>query len=78
MQLGYTIPSRTLSRFGIDRLRIYVQATNLFTITKYNGIDPELQTPPNNNQITSSIGYGIDQGNYPHTPGYLIGINLNF
>jgi TonB-linked SusC/RagA family outer membrane protein len=79
MQIGYTIPSSTLKRFGIDRLRVYVQAANLFTITQYGGLDPELQTPPDSNgNITNTTGYGIDQGNYPHTPSYLFGINLNF
>jgi TonB-linked SusC/RagA family outer membrane protein len=79
MQIGYTFPSSKLSRIGIDRLRIYVQGTNLFTLTNYNGLDPELQTPPDSNgNITNITGYGLDQGNYPHTPGYLVGINLNF
>jgi TonB-dependent starch-binding outer membrane protein SusC len=42
-------------------------------------LDPELQTPPDSNgNINNSTGYGIDQGNYPHTPTYLFGINLNF
>ena len=82
MQLGYVLPSSVLSRFGIERLRIYIQATNLFTITKYKGLDPELQSTSSNNGGTindiSSAGFGIDQGNYPHTAGYLIGVNLNF
>ncbi|HUS02969.1 MAG TPA: TonB-dependent receptor [Chitinophagaceae bacterium] len=74
MQIGYTVPSNVLSRVGIERLRIYVQAVNLFTITKYNGLDPELQS----NDINNTIGFGIDQGNFPHTRGYLVGVNLNF
>jgi TonB-linked SusC/RagA family outer membrane protein len=74
MQLGYVVPAKALSRFGIDRLRIYVQATNLFTVTKYKGLDPELQS----SDINSNTGFGIDQGNYPHTRGYLVGVNLNF
>ncbi|TKK67030.1 TonB-dependent receptor [Ilyomonas limi] len=76
MQIGYTLPASTLSRFGVDRLRIYVQSANLFTITKYQGLDPELQSvDPNGN---SSNGFGTDQGNYPHTPSFLVGVNLNF
>ena len=74
MQLGYTLPANMLTKFGIDRLRIYVQSANMFTITKYNGLDPELQS----SDINATVGYGIDQGNYPHTPSYLIGVNLNF
>ena len=79
MQLGYTLPNKLLSKYGVDRVRIYVQGTNLFTITKYDGLDPELESQPNSNgQIVTTYQYGIDQGNYPHTPGYLVGINLNF
>lgn len=74
MQLGYTLPTSLLSRFGVERLRIYVQSANMFTITKYNGTDPELQS----SNIGATVGYGIDQGNYPHTPAYLVGVNLNF
>ncbi len=74
MQLGYTLPASLLSRLSIDRLRIYVQAANLFTITKYEGLDPELQS----SDINNTVGFGIDQGNYPHTPAFLFGINLNF
>jgi hypothetical protein len=53
----------------------------MFTITKYKGLDPELQSDNNNNggsQYGYYLGYGIDQGNYPHTPAYLFGVNLNF
>jgi len=79
MQLGYTLPTKMLAKVGIDRCRIYIQATNLFTITKYEGLDPELASQPNSNQqIVNTFEYGIDQGNYPHTPAFLFGININF
>lgn len=74
IQIGYTIPGRTTSRIGIDHIRIYVQAADLFTITKYDGLDPELQS----SDLNRNIGFGIDQGNYPHTPAYLIGLNISF
>ncbi len=74
MQIGYVFPTNLLSKIGIDRLRIYAQGTNLFTITKYTGLDPELQS----SDIGNTVGFGIDNGNYPHTPGILFGINLNF
>lgn len=69
--IGYTLPGRTLSRFGIDRMRVYVQAANLFTITKYTGLDPELQG--------DNRSFGIDYGNYPNNQkNYNIGVNLSF
>ena len=79
MQIGYTLPNSLLSKYGIERFRIYVQATNLFTITKYKGLDPELESQADSNgNIFRTFEYGIDQGNYPHTPGYLVGLNINF
>ena len=74
MQIGYTLPASVLSRIGIERLRIYIQSSNMFTITKYDGTDPELQS----SNIGQTVGFGIDQGNYPHTPTFLVGLNLNF
>jgi hypothetical protein len=68
-----------LTKYGIERLRIYVQAVNLFTITKYEGLDPELQSQPNSSgQIVNTFEFGIDQGSYPHSPSFLFGINLSF
>jgi TonB-dependent starch-binding outer membrane protein SusC len=79
IQVGYTLPSKVLSRYGIERLRVYVQSTNLFTVTKYKGLDPELPSQPDSNgRIVNTLEYGVDQGSYPHTPAYLFGINLNF
>jgi TonB-dependent starch-binding outer membrane protein SusC len=75
MQLGYTLPSSLLSRFGIERFRIYVQSANMFTITKYEGLDPELSSPDQNARTPL---FGMDQGNYPKTPSYLFGVNVNF
>lgn len=73
--IGYTLPSATLKRFGIDRLRIYGQAVNLFTVTKYTGLDPELT----GSNLGDNSNFGIDFGNYPaNQKGYNIGINLSF
>lgn len=74
MQLGYTFAPDLIKRIGVDKFRIYVQAANLFTITKYKGLDPELQS----SDINNTVGFGIDQGNYPHTRAFLVGVNLNF
>ena len=70
----YAKTSKALSRLRIERFRIYVQAADIFTITDYSGLDPELQSF----DINRSAGFGIDQGNFPHTPSYLVGVNVNF
>jgi hypothetical protein len=70
LQLGYTIPESVLSKVNIRSCRIYLQAVNLFTITKYSGLDPELGG--------DDRAFGSDTGNYPLVKQLLIGLNLNF
>lgn len=75
LNIGYTIPSKVLDRFKIEHFRVYVQASNLFTVTKYSGLDPELQTSDLNN----NTNFGIDFGNYPSNQKfYSVGVNLTF
>ncbi|MBY0434014.1 MAG: TonB-dependent receptor [Cyclobacteriaceae bacterium] len=75
IQIGYTLPQAKLSKVGIDRLRIYLQGANLFTITNYSGLDPELGSSSANNAATAR---GIDYGNYPIVKQFIIGANLTF
>jgi TonB-linked SusC/RagA family outer membrane protein len=65
IQLGYTIPKHITQKWDIDRCRLYVSASNLFTLTAYTGYDPE-------------IGSGVDYGNYPQARTLMLGINLDF
>lgn len=68
IQLGYTFtPESNASK--IKKLRLYVSASNLFTLTKYRGYDP---TASNG----SPIGGGIDQGFYPNPKTFLFGLNV--
>ena len=71
VQLGYTIAGDTAEKWGIDKLRFYVSASNLFTLTEYTGYDP---TTSNG----APIGGGIDYGFYPNPRTYLVGMNLKF
>lgn len=71
LQLGYRFPSNMLEPIGINRLRVYVQATNLFTITNYSGLDPGVGG-------AADTTFGIDQGNVPVTRGFNVGVNLGF
>jgi TonB-linked SusC/RagA family outer membrane protein len=82
IMVGYTLPEKILGRTGIQKVRIYVKATDLFTITPYSGIDPtdvgyNIQNNDAENGGTST-GFGIDSGSYPTMRKYLVGINLNF
>lgn len=70
IQIGYTIPSVLLNNVGIHHMRVYAQAANLFTISKYSGIDPEI-----GGDVTE---FGVDKGTYPSQLEVLIGLNLTF
>ena len=73
VQLGYTLPNRLTSKIFVSRFRIYVQAENLFTLTRYSGCDPE---------VTGGNGFGtelgIDRGVYPQNRTFTFGLNLTF
>ena len=70
LTLGYTLPASVTNKIKIDRLRFYVQGTNLFTATKYTGLDPEI--------IGGDDSFGVDEGIFPTPKQILIGVNLNF
>ncbi|MES1216088.1 MAG: TonB-dependent receptor [Bacteroidota bacterium] len=76
MQIGYNFTSGVLKRVGMDRARLYVQAANLFTITKYSGLDPELTT--NGSTTSSASSFGVDYGNYPPAKTFNVGVNIAF
>ena len=71
LQLGYSFSDSVLEKLQFDKLRFYVRASNLFTLTKYRGFDP---TTSNG----SPIGGGIDQGFYPNPRTFFFGMNVNF
>lgn len=73
INLGYTFGSNTLRSLRVSALRLYVGAQNLFTITKYSGLDPEVSTFSDTN--TSP---GTDFLTFPQARVYTFGLNLTF
>lgn len=74
LQIGYTFKT---DNWNIDRLRLYVSVTNLFTITSYSGFDPEM-TVSANSSGEGDRASGIDWGTYPASRTYTFGVNLTF
>lgn len=74
IQIGYTFPDRWMSKAKISKLRVYVGAQNLFTITQYGGLDPELA----GNDNDDPTNYGIDRSHYPQPRTFMAGLNLAF
>jgi len=73
LQIGYNFPTERLFKDRIKNLRAYISATNLFTLTKYTGLDPEVS------QFSSTFtAPGVDMGIYPVPRQYLVGLSVTF
>jgi TonB-linked SusC/RagA family outer membrane protein len=69
LTLGYTFDNPALRNLHFDRIRVYAQVLNLFTVTKYDGQDPEV--------LGSNTLFGIDGGAYPNNQKqYTFGVNI--
>ncbi|NND32010.1 MAG: SusC/RagA family TonB-linked outer membrane protein [Saprospiraceae bacterium] len=73
LQLGYHIPQTVLEPIGISSARIYLGGQNVFVLTKFTGIDPEVGLDENN-----SAAAGIYQDLYPQVRNWSFGINVGF
>lgn len=71
--IGYTFPSDMSKKISLTKVRIYVSSQNLFTITSYKGLDPEIGT-----QGGFGSQSGIDNGTYPSSRFYTVGLNVTF
>jgi TonB-linked SusC/RagA family outer membrane protein len=69
--LGYDL-AKLINKKFLGQARIYVQGQNLFTFTKYNGMDPEI------GYGTEGWVSGVDLGYYPRPKSLLVGMNLKF
>lgn len=71
--LSYNINNHKIRKVGISRLQPYFTAQNLFTITKYIGMDPEVNQWGGSNSVQ-----GIDWGTYPQARSFVFGLNVEF
>ena len=71
LTIGYTFPKRWLWKLKVDKLRVYVSGSNLFTLTGYTGYDPEVN-------VQKGLTPGVDYNVTPRSRTYTVGINLNF
>ncbi len=70
LKLSYTLPENIIKKIGASNLDVYGQVENVFTLTKYKGLDPEL--------LPGEFGARIDNGSYPRPRTFTIGLNLQF
>ena len=78
LTLGYDF-KKLISWKGLSKLRLYFQVQNLFTLTKYDGMDPEIGSfnGTDGNSSDSWVS-GVDMGYYPHPRTFIVGLNLAF
>ncbi|MEM9829233.1 MAG: SusC/RagA family TonB-linked outer membrane protein [Bacteroidota bacterium] len=73
LQLGYSMPQSILESIGLSSARFYVSGQNIFVLTKFTGIDPEVGFDENNSAVA-----GIYQDLYPQVRTWSIGLNVGF
>ncbi len=79
LQVSYNIPSATTKRLGLSNAKVYLQGQNLFTLTKYIGVDPAISNARiGNGGNLNDTSTGIDNGNYPSNKVGTIGVTLEF
>lgn len=81
VQIGYTLPFKAAQKIKMSNLRVYLQAQNLFTLTKYSGADPDLGLVSGNTTdqtASSDQNLGVDYSGFPTPRQFLIGLNLTF
>lgn len=76
--LGYNLPSSLTGRMKMRSARFYLRGTNVFTITNYTGYSPEVSGHAPAVTPTGNLDYGIDNGVYPVTTIYSVGLNVTF
>lgn len=82
LTVGYTFPKAWTKKVGMQRVRVYATAGNLFTITGYSGIDPEVNADPEKSTTSANTGkyplLGMDYGTYPRARTFTFGVNIAF
>ncbi len=75
LQIGYSIPTGKgfASKMGISKFRVYASTTNVFTLTNYTGLDPEVSA-----ESETYSALGVDRGIYPNPRQFLLGVSLGF
>ncbi|MEP6613060.1 MAG: TonB-dependent receptor [Mucilaginibacter sp.] len=73
LTVGYSLPTDMAKKLTLSKIRVYVSSQNLFTITKYTGLDPEIGVQGGN-----ATQNGVDNGTYPSSRFYTVGLNVTF
>jgi len=73
ISLSYYVPGNLLNRMRVDNMKVYVNLQNMWTFTKYTGLDPEVGASQTNDNV-----FGLDNGRYPAARIYTFGVSFTF
>ncbi|WPP49194.1 SusC/RagA family TonB-linked outer membrane protein [Catalinimonas niigatensis] len=76
--IGYTLPATLTEKVGVSRARFYVTGQNVFTITNYSGMDPELGYVDLNGNDNNISQLNVDYAQYPQARTWTVGANITF
>ncbi len=77
ISIGYSLDEKVVSKMGLSKVRFYISAQNIWTITNYPGTDPETNYL-NDSNSRSNTYLGLDYGGYPNVRTFTAGFNLKF
>jgi TonB-linked SusC/RagA family outer membrane protein len=73
LSLAYNIPGAAIRRLGVNNIKVYLNLQNMWTLTRYTGLDPEVGASQTNDNV-----FGLDNGRYPAARVYTFGLNFAF
>jgi TonB-linked SusC/RagA family outer membrane protein len=73
ISLAYYLPKNLINKIRINDMKVYVNIQNLWTLTKYTGLDPEVGASQTNDNV-----FGMDNGRYPAARVFTFGLNFSF
>ena len=73
LTVGYSFPKSLISKIHVQNIRLYFTAHNLFCVSGYSGLDPEVNT-----RTATPLTPNVDYSAYPKSRQFVFGINLNF
>ena len=79
LQIGYTLPTKLINKVGIQKLRAYINAQNLLTITHYINYNPDILGGTGyNNDSMNPLAMGVDLGSVPVPAICQFGLQVTF
>ena len=72
LTFNYSVPSKALKKYKINKVNVYLTFNNLFVLTKYTGVDPEVGY----GSITSNGGLSIDGSSTPRSKDFTMGVSI--